>query len=473
MVLSGTLDSAVEESGRSMLLARALTLVLLLQLTQGAANPPGGPFLIPLLPYGLSNQVLALKEALALAAVLNWTVVPIGFWPHSSELAAAGLAETGEGKPGRSECSQAPVGGQVMSFDLVFDRSALSPLVRVLSYEDARQRYGLPSGGRPDAVLSISPMSGLDHTLAKARAVGLVDASGMRVARNNGFKCDARGLAWLASAAAGKRWVVLFAYRRVVPPARSSYRSFANDTSPCARAYHQVSLRLSKSPVIASAAQDWLDAALSRVAPQQAPTGGGSGSTALPYYVALHVRPYPDPCMDYFVGMTAFDPDAAKKVCRNPLLLANMVPRVRRHVAQHAAEGRAVGRASVPVFVMAHPRVRDVVRREVRRLWAESVAEDHREGTEKGRGRQRDLMKAVAAPPLGPTLLFLDVADMPAELRHQAAANSLLSMVEQEVCRTADVFLGTAASSISVMVAQERVAANGERPGPQRVTELL
>jgi hypothetical protein len=33
--------------------------------------------------------VLALKEALALAAVLNWTVVATGFWPHSSELAAA------------------------------------------------------------------------------------------------------------------------------------------------------------------------------------------------------------------------------------------------------------------------------------------------------------------------------------------------------------------------------------------------
>ena len=42
-------------------------------------------------------------------------------------------------------------------------------------------------------------------------------------------------ISWSRSAA-------LFSYRRVVPPARSSYRPFANDTSPCARAFHQVRL---------------------------------------------------------------------------------------------------------------------------------------------------------------------------------------------------------------------------------------
>ncbi|GLC57910.1 hypothetical protein PLESTB_001288200 [Pleodorina starrii] len=213
----------------------------------------------------------------------------------------------------------------------------------------------------------------------------------------------------------------------------------------------------------------------------------GTGSTAaMPYYIALHVRPYPDTCFEYFAGMRHFDGAAAAKVCRNPRLLLRMVPLVRQLLHARATATTAAAHttaavnistttattttsttssttaaaatASPPVpaalFVMSHPRVREVLRRELRRLWA--AAESEAAAAAGGGGGRGG---GLPPPPL-PALFFLDSSYLPeGQLRNHVATNSLLSMVEQEVCRMAGAFVGTKASSISVLVAQERVAA--------------
>ncbi|GFR48669.1 hypothetical protein Agub_g10624 [Astrephomene gubernaculifera] len=578
-----------------------------------------GIFVVPVLPYGLSNQIIALKEALALASLNNWTVVTYGFWPHYSELEAAGIVITSlktttkasdksaaseKGTRGRGsrrqamaalaedkrsvgtdnvsrvwqekadelrrqargilhdedEASAGNVAGQqdrsglkqgeeeaqqrgshTMPFDLIFDRQALAPMVRVISREDAIQQQVWPPRGRADALILLSKTSGIEEALGKAKTSGLFDASGVGVIRNDAFRCDKRGLAWVSAAVRRHRWVLLYSYRRIVPPARSSYRSFAHDESPCARAYHEVSLRLSKSPVVAATAHDFVAAALAAFQQQAAPLplpavgnaaasttssndGYSSTSSIKPYYIALHVRPYPDDCLKYFVEMTSFDANAAAKECQNPLLLVKMVPLVRKIIqaasSAHASpDGSSVSEqapgqpmqattaAPAALFLMAHPRVRDVVRREFIRLWElgdtapagqeqrkgsssskrtqkgtrgsgsrasrklsakrfkakkdESETADTEHDSDKVGGRVTDTDQAPASQTLPlPRLFFLDVADLPAELRHRIGSNSLLSMVEQEICRTAHAFIGTAASSISVIVAQERVAAD-------------
>ena len=78
----------------------------------------------------------------------------------------------------------------------------------------------------------------------------------------------------------------------------------------------QVSLQLVKSHIISATAQDFVIAALAGLTQQQ-PTADGvpsSSSSTAPYYVALHVRPYPDDCLEYFVSMTSYDKRAAAKV---------------------------------------------------------------------------------------------------------------------------------------------------------------
>lgn len=178
------------------------------------------------------------------------------------------------------------------------------------------------------------------------------------------------------------------------------------------------------------------------------------------------------------------------QLCNNPNLLLRIIPFLRQllqdaaSVAQSSpttptrntssiddstveADSEADGVTTflappAAVFVMSHPRVREVLQRELNRLWrltatdippAADVAGDEGGGlvsTSPPRPHPSPFL-----PPV-PRLLFLSVSSLPPQLRSHVAAVSLLSLVEQEVCREARHFIGTKASSISVLVAQER-----------------
>ncbi|KAG2491848.1 hypothetical protein HYH03_009804 [Edaphochlamys debaryana] len=209
-------------------------------------------------------------------------------------------------------------------------------------------------------------------------------------------------------------------------------------------------------------------AASSAAAPSASARSWSAPSSKKRFFVAMHVRPHPDSCMEYYATLRKWTETAAKKVCTNPRFLSDLVVRLRAIAAERAAAAVKRGPTPTPasnvrpaaapqsqpaltVFVMSHPTIRTVVRSEVARLWSEHEAKAAKQR------QQRSKSAAPAALP-APTLVFLDSGQLPAALRDHVAHTSLLSMVEQEVCRAAPVFLGTTLSSISVLVAQERAA---------------
>ncbi|KAG2491847.1 hypothetical protein HYH03_009803 [Edaphochlamys debaryana] len=562
---------------------------------------------LPLLPYGLSNQVIALKEALALSSVLNWTVVVYGFWPHYSETngnhtAAAPAPGLGSGGPagssghtvsdtgpeakgssssdGTDGADDSGVGeaagssseegatawdppADLIPFDLIYDRSALQSLVRVLSLQEAAALGLLRSDGtaagrdaeagssgsrklsatlkgarntvtrsrsaatgpdagdpahriqrqipirRPDKVLVLSHSSGREGTYERAEAAG-VAVQGAPVAATEHFKCNEEGLEWLSKATATRpAWVALYSYLGVTPLMRTEFLTRGASECSCREAYHRVSLHLKKSRLVVAAAQGFIAGVLAPAAegqlpaPPPPPAARGSGRRLLsgrrgsegeheqadesqdasaklqgkpsasssadaqmtaspssaPFYVAVHVRPHPDTCIQYFASFHHFKKVAAGEVCTNPRFLSKLVRRLRGIAAEraaaavHTAHTRQVRHApaqsqpALTVFVMSHPAIRRAVFSEVARLWA--IQEDKE-------AKPRRAAAPAALP--APTLVFLDSGQLPAALRDHVAHTSLLSMVEQEVCRAAPVFLGTTLSSISVLVAQERAA---------------
>ncbi|EFJ42163.1 hypothetical protein VOLCADRAFT_97883 [Volvox carteri f. nagariensis] len=465
--------------------------------------PQTGPFLIPLLPYGLSNQIVALKEALALAVVLNYTVVTLGFWPHRSEVAAAAGqhlepgalthravleldAEEGEERNVEKSAEkqlQRINASEVIPFDMVFDRSSLASLVRVITWEEAIRQYGWSQSKGADALILLSRASGLDLVLEKVAAAGFMYTEHIHTARQYDFSCDSRGLSWLV-------------------------RTYTT----------QVSLRLKKSAWITQIARNFVQEALAGWALRQQQQGEGEGEgeerkvetavamsagfgpsagATIPHYIAVHVRPYPDECLDYFVNMTQYDPGAASQVCSNPKLLIKIVSLVRKLVETRDAAAAVAGGTSgspeqepsgggtmewspppatiapVPVpaavFVMTHPRLRRVVEAEMSRLWesvkfsSEAILNSTDDPAHAAAVAAFSSNSTSSSPPSSPLpyLFFLGLSDLPPELRNHVASTSLLSMVEQQVCRQAEDFIGSKASSISVLVAQERV--EGER----------
>ncbi|KAG2448623.1 hypothetical protein HYH02_006511 [Chlamydomonas schloesseri] len=529
-----------------------------------------GPLLIPLLPYGLSNQLIALKESLALAAVLNWTVVGYGFMPHYSELAAAAGVDSASntGDP-TVEPGGAVVPITAIPFDTLIDRASLAPLVRIITVQEALelleregQRHelagataGTAGGGAADSssrdsrarlqrlqqqhrrilgkgstsstgnggharaprigcggaggegvdddgagagggsvCLAVDRLvllrdNGMPDTLHKAEEGGRLDASRAHTVRKK-FTCDARGLDWFRQTAARDRWrvVALNGYHCVLPQARRGFKAMqlrGGSDSGCWQAYQRVTALMQRSEAVRDAAAAFLDSAAARaLLPGDAVDGGSSergrsnGAPLVPRVLSLHFRPYPDACLDYFVNMTTFELGAAQEVCSQPLLLHQIVPLAQAFLAQWAAEATeveaepaAATRGPAVVFVMSHPKVRKTLSREFERLWA---AANGSMGDNGGGGRALRLDQTAGAPPL-PRLSFLDLDDVPPALFEApgssnsgsgssssrralpVGANSILSVVEQQVCAGADVFIGTATSSISVLVAQERV----------------
>ncbi|GLC42126.1 hypothetical protein PLESTM_001294200 [Pleodorina starrii] len=136
-------------------------------------------------------------------------------------------------------------------------------------------------------------------------------------------------------------------------------------------------------------------------------------------FIAVHIRPYPDACLDLWRSSLAnFDYVAASKACQNPNLVHIVVNQTLDAIKRY--------NVSSNVFVMCHPAVRNLI---------------------------LELYGAAGMKPfffnediLGPIFGF--------------SGPALLGMVEQEICNQADVFIGTGASTMTGIVYEERSTSN-------------
>ncbi|KAG2489788.1 hypothetical protein HYH03_011738 [Edaphochlamys debaryana] len=250
--------------------------------------------------------------------VLDWTVVVYGFWPHYSEgkgkSGPIGNNHThGHARSNPSLLNQSSHGqgastwqptAKLIPFDLIYDRSALSSLVRVLTVDEAarmpylanpeargnRTRKGNEDSGppppvrRPDRIVIISKAPGRESTYGKAKAAG-VPISGAKVKEykeQNGFHCTSRGLEWLIKSAVKKpSWVALYNYCRVAPVMRTRFEPHHNSDA-CLRAFHKVSLRLKKSKLITDAAASYLTDVMRITKGRGTPSGGFTATSPGP-----------------------------------------------------------------------------------------------------------------------------------------------------------------------------------------------
>ncbi len=183
------------------------------------------------------------------------------------------------------------------------------------------------------------------------------------------------------------------------------------------------------------------------------------------------------PCHLFATQFEVFEVDKAIKVCKAPRLYDKLVPLVRQVVDEHGLGA---------VFIMAHPGIRNKIlaRFELERQAALAASAA-------GKKPAASTGSTTASVPMP---VFFGMEELQELLRLPVSGGSkggvggkasggrgpgaaagvglsvsLLSMVEQEVCRAAAVFLGTPTSSMSVSVAQERLAGGGPAASTQLV----
>ncbi|PNW79651.1 hypothetical protein CHLRE_08g361600v5 [Chlamydomonas reinhardtii] len=180
----------------------------------------------------------------------------------------------------------------------------------------------------------------------------------------------------------------------------------------CCEAYKQKGPLLRKSDRIQELAQDFISTSIGKGKP----------------YIAGHIRPMPDACVDLWkTAQDILDPKEMYDICRTDFMYNRFVPNLQALQKVYNTS---------TVFIMTHPLIRPRVFR---------------------------MLKAGGIDPV-----FMDMEHFAAALRRPGAAPlatplsfSLLAMAEEAVSAAAVAFLGTAESSMTGMIVQERLAHGG------------
>ncbi|KAG2436023.1 hypothetical protein HYH02_011735 [Chlamydomonas schloesseri] len=180
----------------------------------------------------------------------------------------------------------------------------------------------------------------------------------------------------------------------------------------CCEAYKQQGPLLRKSERINELAQDFVSTSIGQGKP----------------FIAGHIRPMPDDCVELWKSSKQdLDPKELYDTCRTDFMYNRFVPNLQ-------ALQRVYNTSTV--FVMTHPVIRPRVFR---------------------------MLKAGGIDPV-----FMDMEQFAAALRRPGTTPlatpmsfSLLAMVEEAVSAAAVAFLGTAESSMTGMIVQERLAHGG------------
>ncbi|KAG2489413.1 hypothetical protein HYH03_012052 [Edaphochlamys debaryana] len=340
-----------------------------------------GGYLFPILAYGPNNQVAGLKEALVMGRLLNRTVVVQDIRNIYHDAKKGG------------------VNGR-MDFKLVFDFDLLSRYHSIVTLEELRAE-------------------GWDGHLGAIGHFGRAIWSWIKVARYElnatdesakyiefgKFDCSAPFLQRMAKE--------LLPYKVVGVPLANKVLSNAMygvalkwNGARCHDMYLQASGHLVKSKRVGSIAHSFREKRL-----------GGADAP----YVAVHVRPYTDLCLQWWHKDT-YDKDKAAGHCKNGHLYLVFVNETVQHMRRLE---ETVGRGKAKLFVMSYPELKRVITKMYR--------------------------EAGLRP------IFYEQKDLEAELGRKTSI-SMLGMVEQEIAYQANIFIGSAPSSMTGMVQQERFA---------------
>ncbi|KAG2426204.1 hypothetical protein HXX76_013185 [Chlamydomonas incerta] len=147
-------------------------------------------------------------------------------------------------------------------------------------------------------------------------------------------------------------------------------------------------------------------------------------------FIAAHIRPMPDDCVDLWKRPNEdLDPKEMTEICRTDFMYNRFVPNLQALQRKHNIS---------TVFIMTHPVIRPRVFR---------------------------MLKAGGINPV-----YMDMAELNASLQEPSSrvggrpristplSVSLLAVVEEAVSAAATVFMGTAESSMTGMIVQERLA---------------
>ncbi|GLI71237.1 hypothetical protein VaNZ11_016358 [Volvox africanus] len=179
------------------------------------------------------------------------------------------------------------------------------------------------------------------------------------------------------------------------------------DGDLCCQSYKESSVLVRKSPQVCELAQDYIQRTIGSDRP----------------FIAGHIRPMPDDCVKFWQSSGELDPIQMSDVCRNNYMYDRFV---------HNFQALQEKYRTKAVFIMTHPTIRP---------------------------RVAQMLKAGGIDPL-----FIDIADLNASIGaakrplRTPLSFSLLAVVEEAVSAAATAFLGTAESSMTGMIVQERIA---------------
>ncbi|PNH07178.1 hypothetical protein TSOC_006413, partial [Tetrabaena socialis] len=389
-----------------------------------AADDPGPTFLIPLLWNGPNNQVSAIKETLALAHLLAGGTGGGGaaFTTVLPDLLAHEFTDDGKHP------------NQPMVFEELFDREALrAGGVDHVLLRELRTSGGW--GGNLSAVVCFR-----DYHWPPIR----------RMATLLGLTAPAED-AWLRSPASSTRGcsdAAVEQLRRLVQPFKFvgivTFNDFTYPTSvlagtllldcggdACCQAYKEGSPSLRMSPQLLQLADGFV----------RAHAGGEQGRG----FVASHIRPYPDLCVELWrLPKEELSYREVRRACMNDYLYEGLLPGLQALLHRFNTSS---------LFVMAHPAVRPRVFRmlEAANIRPVVMGMHHLEGV-------ASPLVAASDRPNGTAERIRAVAAAPPGLLRSPASFSLLAMVEEAVAVAAAAFLGTAESSMTGAIMQERLA---------------
>ncbi|KAG2495247.1 hypothetical protein HYH03_006520 [Edaphochlamys debaryana] len=344
-----------------------------------------GGFIYPLLPFGPGNQLMGLREALVLGRVFNRTVIIHQILPlhYDDEKAEGGRGST-----------------RPLDFDMLYDFDHLSRYQSVVTQEELMARGW---NGHLDFVGHVGTRFFEEYNLNRFRLLNVSWDKKTRFHDFDEFDCTPEDVVRVAERLTPHKYAAFALYQTAVGDTGAACFRLKETGRLCHDVYLQVLLSMVRSPYILNVVRRFREQSL-----------GGANAP----YVAVHVRPYEDICMEVW-KKEPYNDTRATEICKNGNLYRVFVQQTLEHMRKWKVDIKAS-----KLFVMAHPVLRPVITK---------------------------LYKQADLHPV-----FYNMPDLEDVVGFRSL--SLLGMVEEEIATQADYFLGSHVSSMTATVLQDRFA---------------